>query len=139
MFKALILLIAICPIQQRVEKIRLKYVEPNTVMQQLHLAGPSAVLPVGIYQVVFDPTDNSIIVKGEADAIAQLKAAIARLDVDSAGKVVPIKNVAAQFMLERLVGTPSEPIASLLPAGVTIAVDPSRNALLVRGTSEGIR
>jgi type II secretory pathway component GspD/PulD (secretin) len=68
------------------------------------LVGGTALVPQGIQQVIYDPTDNSFIVRGSEEAIRELERLIEQFDQQPKQVVIKVEFVASSQSSDRALG-----------------------------------
>jgi hypothetical protein len=140
MLNALLLLIAAGPLQDRAEKIPLQHVSAQAAYKRL--TRPPG-LPTGVTHVVYDPTDNSIIVRGSEKGIEALRRDLKKFDVAQQTRVVQVKHVSAQYLYEliTMTGRFADETAGkgFVPDGVKLVVDATTNSIVAAGPEDGVR
>ena len=68
------------------------------------LAGGQGLVPAGIEQVVYDPTDNSLIVRGTDDAIRELEQLVAQFDIAPQQVIIKVEFITTSTSLDRALG-----------------------------------
>jgi hypothetical protein len=126
MLKALLLAIVLLPQQEATEKIRPLHSEVQEILNELAYQDKDAsLIPTGISQIIYDPTDNSIIARGTREAIAELRSLVAKLDSKVRTRVVLVSNNAASYIVALTKGQ--------VPS-VEVSVSPSQNGVVATGT-----
>jgi hypothetical protein len=124
-----------------VEIITLKNAAANDLAQLLDTLlggrfGPKSSTPVNI---AADQASNTLLVRGSAEQVAQIRELIAKLDVlrDNAPKATEVYSIA----LKNATATDTVSVLEHLLGGggrVSIVAVPANNSLLVRGTAEDV-
>ncbi len=149
MLSALLLFAAAVTSQDVVERITVQHTPAYDVFKAI--TDENAKIKesfAGVKRVTYDPTDNSLIVQGSREGIAELRDFIRKLDEQNAKpqeptKLIPLKNRSAQYIYEMvtMTGRFKSDIAGTgwVPKDLTLSVDQRTNSIAAQGSDASIR
>ncbi|HXH60497.1 MAG TPA: hypothetical protein VNI20_03995 [Fimbriimonadaceae bacterium] len=95
----------------------------------------NGLIPGGVTQIVFDPTDNSIIVKGTDEAIETLKKEIKLMVSAQTMQKLPVEHMSGKVLYNRFFLNSK----ALVPDGLLLSASNADNTIVAIGSKDKIR